>query len=356
MKEYINNKTDIDFWIFLFLSKLKNEKKKDFFLNEIYRKEFYNSEAFLGKFKNDKSGYVTLEEFTLNRINEILEECSLGKIKELAITNTYSLPRKIVKELFERKYEPREIDNEALEEYAEMIHHYTRLETRKLSQGEDYEFTKFALHEIPDHLGELISLIPEYNRVSVEWSNVAEFNFESLIEPNSTQIEAFYGYIDKLNTFENKVDVPIDAFQEKDFDIAKILYYLDSKYKIKITDFFPEKSWEIDILEKYELTDGIFYFNVQKRSDGYYLMIKNGEDLYLGKTERAEIKLLDRFKSTLYRVNKKELEDSGDSLQGVQNRINNGVTNMYRGIKDLGFKLSSVKEKGESCFRIEKVD
>lgn len=355
MEEYINNKTDIDFWLLLFLKKLKDENRNDFFLNEIYRDSFEYSESFMDEYTNDGSTPDTLGEFTLKRISEIFEDCSLGKIKNLEVTNTYALPRKIVRELFERKYESRDIDDDILEEYAEMIHNYTRLETRKLAQGEDYELTKFSLSDIPSHLGELISLIPEYTRIYIEWNNVAEFNFESLVEPNNKQLESFYRYTKRLNTFGNKVEIVFDAFREKDFEIAKILYYLDSKNKIKVTDFFSQESWEIEILEEYELTDGIFYFKVEERSDGCYFIVKDRDPLYLGGSDRAEVKLLQKFSNTLDRVSKKELGD-GDSLHGVQNRINNGVTSKYKGIKTLGFKLSSVKEKNESCFRIEKVD
>ena len=55
MQEYINKKTDIDFWFLLFLKKLKDEKRSDFLLSEIYRDVFFDNEMFLDEFQNDAS-------------------------------------------------------------------------------------------------------------------------------------------------------------------------------------------------------------------------------------------------------------------------------------------------------------
>jgi hypothetical protein len=83
--------------------------------------------------------------------------------------------------------------------------------------------------------------------------------------------------------------------------------------------------------------------------------VKGSEPLYLCESNRAEVRLLKMFTSTQTRIRKQDLDKQGDSLNAMKNRANKGIKDGYKGIEDIGFKISSISEKGESCFRIEKV-
>ncbi len=360
MEEYINEKTDIDFWFLLFLKKLKDEKRNEFFLSEIYREEFYNSNTFLNEFKNDGSGYATLEEFSLNRVNEILSDCSFGKIDKLEVIDTNSIPLKITKELLTRKEHLDDIDEYIIQDQTDMIYKYAELEVAKNTRDENSEITVFSLHEISNHLGELISLVPEYTKIYIEWHDVAEFDFQSLVELNNTQLESFYKHVKQLNAFENKVNIPINAFQEKDFDIAKTLYYLDSKNKIKVIDFFTRKKWEVEFIGGIPEIKEIYNYRIDQRdSEGYFFVVEGVGEIFVGKSNRDEVKLLQQFKTSRDRKTKDELGYPGNkfkvSFTNQRRRINEGITDKHNGLNSLEFELRSQKINKEFVYLIDKI-
>lgn len=225
---------------------------------------------------NDTSDYSSPNEYILSHIIRA-EELNMLKVRQIGVQDLISIQYKVMNCAV--KNDPRfPIEPDYYCMIIDELMEFKNLEKERNEKmvengtftSEEFRGPIFFSGEYTKHIRMLLDIAPENIYIRVTFidegikrvekelkqyiSNFSEDLFKDR-KPEysettrlyfSKQIESFYAYITNLSLVNSTINIPFSALESKDFEIVKILKYLELNKIITINKWDDEGFWKVD--------------------------------------------------------------------------------------------------------------
>lgn len=292
-----------------------NRKQNLFTLNQFMKGDYWKVEEISEEIQ-DTGDWFSVEDLILSQIIYIVEEIKIGKYNGIKIINIHNLYSKVVKEIISLKVKDDEIDDK-VEYYVSVISEITRIEElmkRKLEkynkEGKElktdmFNGVKLTEYEFRKYISFVTNITAPFVELEITFFNkkIKELQkeLESYIQYFSKdffiddlppykdkrlyftkQLENFYNYIKELPIINNCINIPFSTLRNDDFEIVKILKYLELKEKIRIKNWNDPYLWNVEFFEV-PITIQNLIENQTKKNNNY---IENNSKMYFEKYDK----------------------------------------------------------------------
>lgn len=274
--EYFNS--DINLLVIRILIEGFYRDKKIFSLDQFFKGEYWKIEEITDEIR-DTQDYSSVEDLVIHQVFQILRDTGIGKIKSLYIENLSGLREQIVREMLNLKeYTENEVmyydgllgqivdlekkseeqKNKRFEENSDVPSYFKDnygkvfLNTERLSR--DIPFisdimTSFIEFEIEFNAEKVAELNQEIADLLENFSRDDYFDkmpaYKTKRSYFSKQLESFYSYIKNLPVVQNSINIPFSTITRNDFEIIKILAYLEKEQVLKVRSWDDVDLWNV---------------------------------------------------------------------------------------------------------------
>jgi hypothetical protein len=227
----------------------------------------------------DTNDYGSPNEYVLNQIIQMEDKLGILKVRQIGVFNLRFILEKVMECAIKNdKAFPVEVGY-----YCAVINEIHKLKILEQERNDDlfknkeYGFERirepiFFKDSYGKHVALLLDIAPEYIYLRVSFIDVEIKIIEKEIrrflgdfandklkdyqldysEANrlyfTKQIENFYAYINTLPLVGNTINIPLTVLGTKDFEVVKILKFLDLNKKIRINKWDDETFWKVDFI------------------------------------------------------------------------------------------------------------
>ena len=250
-----------------------------FTLDQFIKSNYDSVEEIIAEMR-DTSDYNSPEDLIWNKLKYIIEGLNMGKIRRVSILDVSGLPELVLEQAMKIE-SPTKDDTEYFASVINDIYDLKKLNDEQVEKvlkrkgARDY-FMSPARHRVnletnaiaSKHIGYLSSLAP--SRIEIELTfidyvakevhqeiedYIISFSMDSFLEKVPTyrpkryyfskQLENFFGYISKLPVIDGVINIPFSALNEQGFEVVKILSYLETERRAKVSNWLDTEFWNV---------------------------------------------------------------------------------------------------------------
>jgi hypothetical protein len=281
---YFNN--DYLFLIILILLEKYHTGERDgygvssaFTLNDFIKGDLSKCEEIIGEIE-DTNDYSSPNEYVLSHIIRIGDDLNIIKLRQIGAFKMSVMLEQVVEYAINNdKTFPLEAGY-----YCAVIDEIMKLQIIEKERNENlfktngYTFEKtrepiFFDDNYSKHIALLLDIVPEYIYLRAtfidEEVNAIEKEIKSFLDDFSNdllkdyqpdyaltsrlyftkQIENFYAHLNTLPLVGNTVNIPFTVLGNKDFEVVKILKFLELNKRIRINKWNDEAFWKVDFID-----------------------------------------------------------------------------------------------------------
>lgn len=225
----------------------------------------------------DTNDFSSAQDLVLQQVLFILEELELGRIRRMSVSNVSSLLEKVVREavlLKDGSDEDVLYYTGAINEICGLskLRDTQRMEAIKKEKKYDFATSQRvdfeSEREASKHINYIASIASPFIEFEISFNDqnahdvheatndyLSSFSQDNYVEKKPTyrekrhyfskQIECFYEYVSRLPFIDNSVNIPFTALKENDFEIVKILGYLETEKRAKVRNWNDTELWNV---------------------------------------------------------------------------------------------------------------